>query len=310
MSKIDYNRIYVNGELLDKYDFEILNEGAEDEVLRFKLDILTYEDKKNQSNNQKTTVEFYARTKDTNGDFKKQVVSAKSVYDNDKSRSKDEIGDIVSCTCKMSSNEYYSQGRLINSPKIVLEWCNREKSDRKVIPGTRWKSHVFIKDIIENSDSLEIKGLINDYMTQRSIRGYNVNLFIKDKELIKAFLDTYSVGNVAPLEGYLSEEKIEMDISNMDLEELPVKGIGSAREKIIKENERRKDIRENGKQITIKYYEITGGYDVLEDTKDTPFEESNVQEMQDKLNEYLEKSKKRDIERNGIIEEDDEEVPF
>ncbi|WP_024622612.1 hypothetical protein, partial [Metaclostridioides mangenotii] len=266
----------------------------ENEMLTFKYDILVKEDKENPENNEIVTVDFFNSTLDMEGDVRPHVKKAIKRYKTYETRAENKVGTIITCICKMGSNEYYSNGKLHNSVRLKLSWDGVSK--QKNI-GANWKSHVYIKDIIETEDKVIVKGLVNDYMTQKSILGYNVDLFIIDEELQKAFLDTFNIGDIIPMEGNVNQEVVEVDISSMDLDSLEVKGIGSARDAIIKENEKRKYIRENGLNRVVKYYNITGGYEALDSTDGTPFTKYKIKEMIDKLNKDLEKSKLSDIEK-------------
>lgn len=303
--RIDYNKIYIAGEVLDKYDIAFINEDKPNERLKYKLDILTSKDPE-----MIVTVECFMGTKTNAGKDSAPYLSALSSYKNLKTRAEHGKGDMVNCTCKMSVDDFYYKGKLIKAPKIYLEWCNRESKDFKVTPGANWKAHVYITDIKETEDIHEVSGLINDYMSDRSIRGYQVVFKITDKEIADSFLEIYQKGDVVPLEGVFTVLKEEKDLSNMDLSELPVTGMGSVREKIIAENKRRKELRENGDFRYIKCFEITGGSEVLEDLEGTPFEENKRDEMLQLIENKINESMAKDIEKHGIIEDDDDDIPF
>ena len=83
----------------------------------------------------------------------------------------------------------------------MMDFCNREKADKKITPGTVWKTHVLIKKITEKEDHIEILGLTNEYMSSKSIKGGYITFRIYDKEIIDGFNATYKIGDVAPLEG-------------------------------------------------------------------------------------------------------------
>ena len=67
----------------------------------------------------------------------------------------------------------------------MMDFCNREKADKKITPGTVWKAHVLIKEIVEKEDHIEVLGLTNEYMSAKSIKGGYISYRIYDKEIIE-----------------------------------------------------------------------------------------------------------------------------
>ena len=90
-----------------------------------------------------------------------------------------------------------------------------------------------------------------------------------------------------------------------------MKGLGTKREKIIKENERRKKLREEGIKKTSVKFVITGADDPLneEDLEETPFEDERLRDMLVRLEKDLAKSKEKDDKKNGKTGIEDD-VPF
>ena len=90
---------------------------------------------------------------------------------------------------------------------------------------------------------------------------------------------------------------------------LPETGFGSARAKAVEENKRRMEINKQkaemreagGKIVSETYFEITGGNEVLEGEalEESPFTPELIEEMEAKIEADLEKSKIRDINKNG-----------
>lgn len=307
--KPNYNSCYISGEVIDIRDAKIIGENESWEKIQYKMDVEVAE-------NQIVTVEVDKGFYDFNGNKKKQTEGLETICNEVKTKVTDGKGDMVNCNCKIVSNEFYSKGNLISQQKLMMDFCNREKADKKITPGTAWKVHVLIKEIIEKEDHTEVLGLTNEYMSTKSIKGGYISFRIYDKEIIEGFNAIYKIGDIAPLEGEVKQvnEFKEFDVSKLeDLEMLPETGFGSARAKAIEENKRRAEINKQraemreagGKIVSETYFEITGGSEVLEGEalEESPFAPELIEEMEAKIEADLEKSKARDISKNG-------EVPF
>lgn len=305
--KQNFNSCYVNGEVIDIRDARILGEGESWEKLQYKMDVEV-------SENQIITVEVDKGFLNFDGSKKQQTVGLETICREVKTKVTDGKGDMVSCNCKIVSNEFYSKGNLKSQQKIMMDFCNREKADKKITPGTVWKVHVLIKEIVEAEDHIKILGLTNEYMTTKSIKGGYIQFRIYDKEIIEGFKAAYQIGDVAPLEGIVKQvnEFKTFDVSKLeDLEMLPETGFGSAKTKAIEENKRRMEINKQraemreagGKIVSETYFEITGGLDVLvgEALEETPFTPELIEEMEVKIESDLEKSKARDEAKNGDL---------
>lgn len=303
--KVNYNSCYINGEVIDIRNAKILGEGQSWEKIQYQMDVEVAE-------NQIITVEVDKGFYNFDGTEKQQTVGLETICKDVKRKVRDGQGDIVSCNCKIIANEFYSKGALISQQKLSMDFCNREKADKKIEPGTVWKVHVLIKEMIEKEDYLQILGLTNEYMSTKSIKGGYIAFRIYDKDVIDGFKEMYKVGDVAPLEGEVRQvnEFKEFDITKIeDMELLPETGFGSARAKAVEENKRRMEINKQraemreagGKIVSETYFEITGGNEVVEGEllNETPFTPELVEEMEVKIESNLEKSRVKDAEKNG-----------
>lgn len=303
--KVNYNSCYVNGEVIDVRDARIEGEGQNWEKIKYKMDVEVAE-------NQIVTVEVDKGFFNFDGSEKQQTVGLETICKEVKRKVRDGKGDMVSCNCKIVANEFYSKGELYSQQKLMMDFCNREKADKKIDPGTVWKVHVLIKEIVEREGYIEILGLTNEFMTSKSIKGGYIKFRIYDKEIIDGFNATYKVGDVAPLEGEVKQvnEFKAFDVTKLeDLDMLPETGFGSARNKAIEENKKRAEINKQraemreagGKMVSETYLEITGGNPTLvgEDLAETPFTPESIEEMEVKIESDLNKSKERDIAKNG-----------
>ena len=303
--KPNYNSCYISGMVVDIRDAKIVGEGESWEKIQYKMDVEVAE-------NQIVTVEVDKGFYNFDGSEKQQTVGLETICREVKRKVRDGQGDMVNCNCKIVSNEFYSKGKLISQQKLMMDFCNREKADKKITPGTVWKAHVLIKEIVEKEDHIEVLGLTNEYMSAKSIKGGYISFRIYDKEIIEGFNATYKIGDVAPLEGEVKQvnEFKEFDVSKLeDLEMLPETGFGSARAKAVEENKRRMEINKQkaemreagGKIVSETYFEITGGNEVLEGEalEESPFIPELIEEMEAKIEADLEKSKIRDINKNG-----------
>lgn len=302
-----YNSCYISGEAVDIRDARLIGEGETWCKITYKLDVEVAE-------NQIITVEVDKGLYGFDGTENKQTQGLRTICNELKLKAADGTGDKVNCSCKLVSNDYYMKGNLVTSQRLQMDFCNREKDGKKIEAGTVWKIHTVIKEINDKEDHVEVVGLINEFMSTKSIKGHYVSFRIYDKDIIEGFKSMYKVGDIAPLEGEVKQvnEFKTFDVSQLeDLEMLSENGFGSARTKNIEENKRRVEINKQraemreagGKYVTETYFEVTGGTECLQGEllEGTPFENECIETMELKIQSDLAKSKERDEKKNADL---------
>lgn len=310
MAKEIMNFVNVNGEVVDVYGERIIGEGESYERYEFMMKVKTDEDSIRD-------VRFSCNTKTVTGEESSKYKGFITIFDEIKTITENEKGDRISLRCKVVNNAYYLKGVLYEKPELVVDFANREKDGRKFEDNASFSVYAYIEDVVETEEGLlDFKCLVNEYKTTKSIRGHELVLKVLDKDLVEDFKSTYKKGDVAQLEGLIKDVKVKVEIPEEDLVELEVKGVGSAKQKIIEENARRKEMRENGVYRNEMVLELTGGYDTYTPEQceelEYPFSNEDIDDMLDKIDELLDKSKDRDQKKNpGSYDSiNDEDVPF
>lgn len=302
--KINYNVAYVRGEVLDIYNIRRIGEGQSWEKLCYELKIQTGED-------EVVTVEAFENVYGWDGEESNKYKGLLTICNEVQTRAENGKGDMVNCNCTALNNSYYSNGELIEKPRLLLNYVNRQKDGEKIEPGTFWSIYGMIEEENESEGKLELKCLTNEYMSKNATKGTYLNFEIEGED-VEALKEMVKIGDVVKFEGEIKTVTEIVFLPEEETLELEVKGLGTAREKIIKENERRKKLREEGIKKTSVKFEITGAYDPLteEELKETPFEYERLRDMLVRLEKDLAKSKEKDDKKNGNVTNLDEDVPF
>lgn len=302
--KINYNVAYVRGEVLDIYNIRRIGEGQSWEKLCYELKIQTGED-------EVVTVEAFENVYGWDGEESNKYKGLLTICNEVQTRAENGKGDMVNCNCTAVNNSYYSNGELIEKPILLLNYVNRQKDGEKIEPGTFWSIYGMIEEENESEGKLELKCLTNEYMSKNVTKGTYLNFEIEGED-VDALKEMVKIGDVVKFEGEIKTVTEIVFLPEEETLELEVKGLGTAREKIIKENERRKKLREEGIKKTSVKFEITGAYDPLteEELKETPFEDERLRDMLVRLEKDLAKSKEKDDKKNGNVTNLDEDVPF
>ncbi|HBY2611037.1 TPA: hypothetical protein MIW27_001232 [Clostridioides difficile] len=276
---VNYNEVFVSGEVLDILAAERVKEGTPQEAIKFKLNVAISQDKNE-------IVDYYGSIYTSAGGVNKISQGLETVVNDIVTRAEEGRGEIVRCTCQLDDNTYYSDGEKHEGFRIQGKFCNRQKDAKLPIKaGILWRAYVYLEEIIKIEEGLEVIGIINKY----NDNGFRVRLVIDNTEVIKEFEKLYKVGDVPQLEGDIVTEIIE-----------GTGGFGTGK-----------------KDKIIKYLRITGGSgnkiskenDFGEDGKPNPFYKDNIVAMIDKMEEKENAMKEKDAQNNNInIEESD--LPF
>lgn len=308
------NYVQINGEVMDVYNERTSSMSVGDETFEryeFMMKIKTDE-------NTIREVKFNCPVRDIQGNESSRYKGFRTIFNDIKiaSESEDGVGEKISTQCRVVNNNYYYKGKLYENIEFLVDFANREKENKKIEDNASFSLYSQIRDIVETDDSLDYYVLINEYATKQKVRGHELVLRLLDKELFNDFKEMYVVGDIAKLDGVIVDQEIKIEIPEEDLVELKVSGIGSAKQKIIEENERRRKLREEGLYKTQTVLELTGGYDPLTqqdiEEKEYPFTEDNINEMLDGIDERLDKSKERDMRKypSSYNEVDTSNIPF
>lgn len=308
------NFVEINGEVIDVYNERTSSISIGDENFEryeFMMKIKTDEDMIRE-------IKFNCPIRDNEGNETNRYKGFQTIFDEVKiaTDSEDGKGERISTQCRVINNNYYYKGQLFENVEFLVDFAHREKDNRKFDDNASFSLYSYIKEIVENEESLDFHVLVNEYVTSKTIKGHNLVLKVLDKELFNDFKETYKEGDIAKLEGVITDQKVKVEIPKEDLVELEVKGIGTARQKIIEENAKRKEMRENGVYKIQTTLELTGGYEPLSDKeieeKELPFTKVDIKDMLDGINEKIDKSKEKDMKKypNSYKEVDDSDVPF
>lgn len=301
--KINFNVCYIRGEVLDIYNIRRIGEGQSWEKLCYELKIQTGED-------EIVTVEAFENVFGWDGEESNKYKGLLTICNEVQTRAESGKGDMVNCNCTAVNNSYYSNGELIEKTILLLNYVNRQKDGEKIEPGTFWSIYGMIEEENESEGKLELKCLTNEYMSKNATKGTYLNFEIEGED-VEALKEMVRVGDVVNFEGEIKTVIETIFLPEEETAELEVKGLGTKREKLIKENERRRKLREEGvKKSSVKFV-ITGADDPLneEDLAETPFEEDRLRDMLERLEKDLVKKKEKDDKKNGKTGIEDD-VPF
>ncbi|EQF59383.1 hypothetical protein QGE_2998 [Clostridioides difficile CD200] len=293
--RINYNQVFVSGEVLDILNIARMNQGTGQEAIRFTLKVET-------APNESVNVDYFTSMFKSDGSPNQMFLGIETIANEIKTRAEDGKGDIVRCVCSLDNNLYYKDGEKKERFQISGTFCNREKYDDKGNPiddkgevvksikaSQGWRVYTLIENIEEKEDDLgkylEIKGLINKYGKQ----GCNMTFRIHNEDMIEGFKSLYKIGDVGLLEGTVKSMVVSKSA-----------GFGS-----------------RIKKSAFTFLEIEGGDEPLKDgdkifsDKNYPFTDKNIEAMREKIKEKDKKEKQRDIDKNGkTIEIRDDDVPF
>ena len=304
--KLIGNFVEVAGTVMDVYGDRVVGQGSDWEVFEYMMKIRVEED-------QIFEVKFRAKKSS------KLYNGFVTIYDEIKTvaESGDEA-DRIRVTGKLVANSFYSKGKLYEKVEIVVNSANREK-EKKFDNNASFAVLGYIEEHKKLEDgTANIKALINEYSFNGKVRGHEVNFNVADKEEVDDYLEFFKEKTVCSLEGMLVNKRVKVEIDPKDLEELSTKGtIGSAKKKIMAENERRKKLREEGVFRNEMVLELTGGVEdiSLEEIEHHkyPFLKEDIQDMIDDIDERLDKSQAKDKERNPSaysVGVDEDDLPF
>ena len=325
MSKEITNLAMVVGELIDITN--VKEDSWKDGTEYFKYNILL---ETNPETGETMEVEFNANKYDRNGNISIKYKGMDTIYEQARSRVTDGEGDIIRATGSLVMNSYVSKktGEIIN--KLVIKGNNmtrqkgNEKDKSKFIPGATF-SGIMMVDSIEKIDdeTTKFNMLINEYKSAKSIRGHIIPVYAIGKDAVEGtshFEKDMLIPGGAIIEKHLKETVFPDKMKEWEL--LDETGCwGTEKERIIKENERRKVENEKiakMKEEGIKIYEnrvvLTGTRKNLTEedveNKELPFETDDIDEMLELIDEKME-----DLENESIrIKEaeliGDDVVPF
>lgn len=298
--KARYSEVYISGEVVNKTNWEQKWAGTPGERGVFRMDIEV-------APNTVLTVEFDNTPYDFSGNPSKKYEAAVTIYNEYKTKAQDGQGDMVTCICKIDKQEYYSNGELKEFQTLKADYCSRQKNKSEF--SQIWKIDTLIKSMEMKTDSLgdylEVKGLINDYIsTTGKIKGINITYKIHDAEIIEGFKSLYTIGSVAKLNGEFMETVIQADSK--------VRGFGrqtQSRPQI----QRWMEILGGDESYNTIYdentYEIKGIVDITDEKH--PFSKDNIDLMETQIEIALQKSREKDAEKMANKQQiSDSDVPF
>lgn len=313
MEKVKYNnRVIIAGEIASIFDDRTIGAGETWERFGYKMKIKVSDD---ESFDVKFDSNVYKYgTTEENPKFK----GFETLFREAKTIEDDEIGDKVICYCKVIDNSFYQKGELIENIEYVVDVATRDKGKGKFNPSALFEIYGRIEDIIDNEDkTVDVKLLVNDYASSKSIKGHLINMKITEQDIIDGFKETFKVGDISLFEGYVKIIKTRVEIPPEQLEEVEIRGLGRRRKELEEENERRKKLREEGR-FTYKVVLCIDGSDLpLSEDEirecELPLLPQDCEDMLIGIKETMEKSKERDMKNNPksyMDEAADEEVPF
>ena len=304
--KLLVNFVEISGTVMDIYGDKVIGENEDWMRFEYMMKIRVAED-------QIFEVKFSAKKSS------KLYAGFTTLYDEVKTVAESgEDADRIRITGKLVSNAFYSKGKLYEKVEIVVNSANREK-EKKFENNASFATLGYIEEHKKLEDgTANIRALINEYSFNGKVRGHEITFNVADKDEVDDYLEFFKEKTVCSLEGMLVNKRVKVEIDPKDLEELSTKGtIGSAKKKILEENERRKKLREEGVFRNEMVLELTGGVEdiSLEEIEHHkyPFLKEDIQDMIDDIDERLDKSLAKDKERNpgaysvGI---DDDDLPF
>ena len=299
------NYVEVAGTVMDIYGYKVMNQGETYEKLEYKMKVKVDE-------NQIFEVKFSAKISSKLYDgFCTLWDEIKTVAENG------DEADRIKITGKLTNNTYYSKGKLYEGAEILVNSAKREKDTNKFDNNASFATLGYILEHNKLEDgTANVRALINEYSFNGNIKGHE--LVFNISEDVDDYLEFFPVKSVCSLEGMLNNERIEIELTEKDTEELSTEGtIGTAKKRILEENERRKKLREDGLFKDVCKLELIGGVNniSLDDIEENeyPFTENDIDDMLNGIDEKLEKSLEWDKNKNSSYYGDTdigENVPF
>lgn len=305
--KIIVNNFVVAGEVLDIINYKEFNVGQMNECWGYTLRIET-----NPETGEYQDVEYFTMLSN-----EKTNKSMDTIYREVKTRAKDEVGDKVRCTGRVTSNDYYKNGELIR--KIVLSgsFCNRDKgkaSEKELYePCSKFDVVGVVGDVtVVSEEEINITLLINEYKSKNGkIKGHEIEVIGRSKPAVDAMKDALKKDMIVPFGGLMTKNVTTEFLPEEETAPLSTEGAwGTGLEEIEKKNKIRAELRENGVKREKFELLLTGNKPIVteEDIEDQklPFEADDIDEMYADVDDRLEKAKDRDNFKNVS----DDEVPF
>lgn len=304
--KLTTNYAEVSGTVMDVYNDKVFNQGEDGERFQFNMKIEVEEGKVIE-------VKFSAKksSKLYNG-FCTIWDDVQTVVEHGRDNA-----DRIKVTGRVTTNAYYSKGILNEKVEILVNSANREKDGKKFDNNASFATLGYILEHNKLEDgTANIRALINEYSFNGQIKGHEAIFSINED--VDDYLEFFPLKSVCSLEGMINTRRVEVKLTEEETKELSTEGvIGSAKKRIEEQNERRKKLREEGLFRDEVVLELTGGANgVTEDEireHEYPFEERDINDMLDGIDDRLNKSLERDKKNNsqyyiGAI--NDDEVPF
>ena len=301
--KAKYNEVYISGEIVDISNAKIKNQDQSDEKMSFTMKVDT-------GDGEIVTINFDNNKLGYDGNEDSKYVSALKIYEEGLTRTQNGQGDIINCSCKVSNNRYYSEGKLVDYRTIKGEYCNRQKEGKQITPGQIWRVDALVKGFEDKEDSqgkyLEVELLINDYISVNTgkVKGCNLAVRIHNQNAILGFKEMYDIGSIGKMWGVFKEAVIQ--------EEIKKRGFGKgiqARPQV----ERWMELEGGDASYNTVYDENTLEIKEVRNLTDSnhPFSVDNIEKMQTTINEYLEKSKEKDATKMANTQTvNNSDVPF
>ena len=299
VKKEKVNEIVVCGELIDfvNYKYGVASNG--NAYLRYAMRIET-----NKETKETHDVEFMEFAVGFDGKENPRYKAMVTAYEEYRSRTMDDVGEVVRVTGKLVTNSYVSKNEQAVVNKLVLkgERMHRDKGDEKEHEKgmfefcAKFEGIGFIDKVEEVDGKLVVSTLINEYKSKnKGAVGHLVDMYVTNPDMIEGAKDYLQVDDVVTI-GALLVDMVEVkflpESETKELEKRKVSGFGTGIQKakeynewVEKENERRKKLREEGLQIHRESLEMTGADLKLDEDFITegnyPFEKDDINDMLD-----------------------------
>lgn len=301
------NNFVVVGEVLDVLNYKEFNVGQPNECWGYTLRIET-----NPETGEFQDVEYFTMVSN-----EKSNKSMDTIYREVKTRAKDEIGDKVRCSGRITSNDYYKKGELIRKVVLSGSFCNRDKgkaSEKELfIPCAKFDVVGVVSDVnVVSEEEINITLLVNEYKSKNGkIKGHEIEVIGRSEPAVNAMKDSLKKDMIVPFGGLMTKKTTIEFLPDEETAPLSTEGAwGTGLEEIENKNKIRAELRENG--VKREHFELllTGNKPIVteEDIEDQklPFEPDDIEDMYADVDERLDDAKKRDDAKNVS----NEDIPF
>ena len=318
------NQVIIAGELIDFVNVKSGVSKNGNEYFKFNMVIET-----NKETSEQHQVEFFEMKNNFDGKENPRFKSMITAYEEYKSRVTDGEGEIVRVTGKLTMNPYVSknENKIINKIVVKGNSMHRDRGDEKEREKglfdfcSIFKGMIFVDKLEEiDAENMKVKALVNEYKSKKGAVGHLIDIDVIGKEYVdgvKALLKENTIASIGLKIADVVDTVFLDEDKTVELEKREMIGFGDGLREIQeyndwveKENERRKDLRENGLKIHRDALVITGCSRIFTEEdiekEDLPFDRDSINDMFD-----LVEDKMADLEAQLTYDNiNDEDVPF